>query len=382
MAWNDIPARNDKNLSFQAYYARTNVLYSLLRPTSKFVFDQIWESAERSTFKELKKTTLVGFLMADLIQGLGLREISEIEPRVGDWLIHSGVTNYCRLETGVSEARIDLPSGEVRGIVRTECNLSSTASANMVDCDDISLVVGRLISPKKFDLVAAGYREPSLTVARVRNINLSSHTLGGVADLAKLAEGAPWSSNLLNLDVQGVSSRDLLDGAVIDTLARFQCAIEEQGTWRLLHDDAGHVMHERQHQGMFRMFSRLTFGSLGIHLDANSDHGSGPTDFTLRLNSAIAIMEFKKDDKLSEIRHGISVQLPIYMRSAGADRGFYVVMCHRRDPEGVMSELANLARADSSLDGISCIVVDCRRKISASKAPTRSAVAGEETDLH
>ncbi len=64
MAWNEIPAHNDKTLNFQAYYAHTNALYGLLRPTSKFIFDQIWESAEQSTFKELKKTALIGFLTA------------------------------------------------------------------------------------------------------------------------------------------------------------------------------------------------------------------------------------------------------------------------------------------------------------------------------
>ncbi|WP_157815704.1 hypothetical protein [Kitasatospora sp. CB02891] len=380
MAWNEIPARDDANLSFQAYYGRINILYSLLRPTSRFVFDQIWESAERSELKEFKKSALVGLFVADLVRALGLKEITECEPEVGDWFVHSGVTSYCKLESGLRAAEIEISGRIIRGAVRADCYITGTAAVNMDGRDDISFVVGRLTSYSKFDLVAAGYREPVSSLAGLRQIDLRVDGPSGVADLAALSMGDAWSSKLLQLEVRGVPDQGLLNGAVLDTVARFQSAVEDQGGWKLLYDDSGKVMHERQHQGMFRMFSRLTFGTLGIQMDANSDHGSGPTDFTLRLNKAAAIIEFKKDDKLEEIRHGVLIQLPIYMRSSGIAFGFYIVMCHKRDPGEIERILSGVVDADPTLAGVTCVVVDCRRRISASKAPARSALAAELPD--
>ncbi|GAA2806679.1 hypothetical protein [Saccharopolyspora taberi] len=382
MAWNEIPARDDADLSFQAYYARTNALYGLLPPVSQLVFDQIWESAERSSLVEMKKSALVGCMVADLIRALGLKEITAFEPEVGDWFVHSGVTNYGSLGPGLSEAKIDLASHSIQGVTRAECNITSTASVNMSGSDDISLVVGRLTSYSKFDLIAAGYREQSPGLAKAYQNGSTTGKWLGVTDLSALSMGGEWSSKLLRLDVQGIPDQELLLSAVADAIERFQNAVETQGGWKLLYDDSGNVMHERQHQGMFRMFSRLAFGSLGIQMDLNSDHGSGPTDFTLRLNKSTAIIEFKKDEKLDEMRHGVSVQLPIYMRSAGAAHGFYIVMCHKRDPSEVTEFLARTVRVDSTLEGIMLFIIDCRRKISASKAPTRSAVPYEPPGSH
>ncbi|MGW0838440.1 hypothetical protein [Streptomyces prunicolor] len=374
MAWNEIPAREDENLHFQAYYARLNILYGLLGETSRFVFDQIWKSAEESPMKQFKKSALVGLMTGDLIQALGLTEVTKIEPSMGNWFTHSGATRYREINSHTREAEIKLPSRTIKGIVRTDCYLTSTADANMRDQDEISLVVGRLISPLKFDLIVAGYREPPSTAARIRNVAPPRQKWAGATDLTSLSKGDAWSSKLLELSITGAPDEYLLATAVLDTLSRFQSSIEEQGAWRLLYDDSGHAMHERQHQGMFRIFSRLTFGSLGIQLDPNTDRGSGPTDFTVGLNGLTAILEFKKDDKLAELRHGISIQLPVYMRSASAVYGFYVVMCHTRDPEEVKNYLTGIQEAEPELEFITCVIVDCRKRSSASKAATRSAI--------
>ncbi|WP_329146080.1 hypothetical protein OG275_17170 [Streptomyces niveus] len=378
MAWNKIAAKDDANLVFQPYYARTNILYALLKPTGRMIFDAIANELDRarSELSSLRKSALVSVTIAEIIHSLALREITEREPEIGDWFIHSGTTAYRPLESGKREASISLPFRTITGTVRDECNITASASANMHGHDDISLVVGRLTSYSKFDLVAAGYREPSPNVDRIRQTKTSENG-PGVTDLAALAAGRHWVNMLPTVQVPGVTDNDLLALAMMDTISRFQTVIEDQGGWKLLYDDNGKVLHERQHQGMFQIFSRLTFGALKIHMDANPDHGCGPTDFTARLNGATAVIEFKKDEKIQEIRHGILTQLPMYIKSAQATQGYYIVMCHRRDP----SEVAAILKKDSedhsdpSCPEIKAIIVDCRRRISASKAPTQSGIA-------
>ncbi|MEU1943705.1 hypothetical protein ABZ554_14995 [Streptomyces sp. NPDC020125] len=377
MAWNKIPAKDDANLMFQPYYARTNILYPLLEPTKKFIFDVIATATDRAGMEAsgLRKGALVSVITCEIVHALALREITEDEPDVGEWFVHSGTTIYRPLQAGKREASIALPARTITGTVRDECNITASAPTNMTGHDDVSFVIGRLISHSKFDLVVAGYREPSPNIARIHQTK-TPRNRSSLTDLAALAAGNHWGDMLPTVEIPGATDEGLLHLAMMDTISRFQTTIEDQGGWKLLYDDNGKVLHERQHQGMFQIFSRLTFGALRIHLDANPDHGSGPTDFTARLNDAIAIIEFKKDDKIQEMRHGILTQLPMYMKSAQATQGYYVVMCHRREPE----EVAAILRRDSeehfdpSCPEIKAIVVDCRRRISASKAPTRSGI--------
>ncbi|MEV4994098.1 hypothetical protein [Streptomyces niveus] len=370
MAWNDIPAKDDPNLSIQAYYARPNVLQSMLGSASREAFRQLWGHAEDDYRTGMVRSDLAGSIAADLIRGLGLRDIAEIEMEDGAWFVHSGVTRYRYVSPGVQEAKVSSPAGWLTAKVRTECRLTASASMNMDGDDDVSFMVGRIISAKslKFDLVIAGYRDAfaSLTADRIFTVRTGTD----VADLSPLAVSAPWRSDRI-IKIDGYSDDKILRMAIYDAVTRFEYAIDNHGAWRLLYDDSGAVMHEHQHQGIYRLFSQFIFGAYGISVDPNADHGSGPTDFTLRLRSAVNVIEFKKDLKKSEIRHGLEVQLPIYMTSAGASRGTYIVMCHsytRREVEGALSDVF---AQNPGLPEIDCWVIDCRPRVSASKAAGR-----------
>lgn len=340
----------------------------MLPPVSKIVFDEIWESANRSDLKLFKKSALLGLILSDMIQALGLREVTEFDAATGDWFVHSGATEYSPSIDGRKRAVIELPSKLISAIVRPDCEITATASVNMNETDDTSLVVGRMISDSRFDLIAAGYREPSAVIrANSREIALGGESIG-TTNLARLAVGDPWSAGLLQLDVQGPSDDELLRSTISDTIERFRQAVEDHGAWRLLYDGVGNVMRESQHQGMFKLFSRLTFGSLGIGIDTNTDHGSGNTDFTARYKRSTAIIEFKKDDRIERLRHGFAIQLPTYMKAAQSEIGYYIAMCHKRDPHDVQNILAELAaNTPLSSSAISFVTIDCRRRRSASK---------------
>jgi hypothetical protein len=108
---------------------------------------------------------------------------------------------------------------------------------------------------------------------------------------------------------------------------------------------------------------------LGIQVMPNADHGSGQTDLTLVLGDAVQVVEFKKDHDHARLVHGLTRQLPKYMRAARTTVGWYFIMCHDRDPEEVHESLASAwNQIDTEVDiKIGLIAVDCRRQQSASK---------------
>ncbi|MCQ8835023.1 MULTISPECIES: hypothetical protein [Streptomyces] len=369
MAWNETPAKDDPNLSLQAYYVRPNVLQSMLKPVSRAIFQNIWNAVGAMDSGGLRKADFVGDVVADLIRGLGLVEISESSLGPGDWFVHSGVTRYHPRDAHSGRAEIKLASGKtVVGVVRHDCRITNSASVNMSGDDDVSFVVGRLLTSEKFDLVVAGYRDPFAFFSRGLDVpRIFDVTQGG--DLSQMVYNKPWASRFkMRLDMPDAEA---LAEVIGDVMESFAAAVGRQGAWKLLYGRDGRPLHESHHQGMFRLFSQLPFGALGIHVEPNADHGSGPTDFTLRLNDSVNIIEFKKDDKKEEIRHGLAVQLPNYMESAGAGRGTYVVMCHSREKEDVYRLLAEVIDSDPTLPDIDCCVIDCRPKTSASKARSR-----------
>jgi hypothetical protein len=160
----------------------------------------------------------------------------------------------------------------------------------------------------------------------------------------------------------GVPDAAVLAHAVEDAAKHFITEVQDGGAWKMLYDN-GEPAHEARHQALFRVFAKLAFTGLGILIHPNADHGSGSTDLTLSLGQARHVVEFKKDSAPNKILHGLNIQLPAYMRSAGADFGTYVVMCHTRDPDEVREITGSVG--DPS---IFVHTVDCRPRRSASKA--------------
>ncbi|MER5322882.1 PD-(D/E)XK nuclease family protein [Streptosporangium roseum] len=354
MAWNDIPAKDDPNLTFQAYYVRLNILGSLLGRLSTGLLGNLWDVGENRQLSGLYRSALIGDLVADLIRALQLEEVTNFSPGVGNWFVHSGETKY----TDELTAEIQLTDGKtITGHVRRECRVTNTASSNMRGIDDISLVVGRLISPSKFDLVAAGYRDPIRSLDWNARDNLQRNIL---------TINSRRANYLPTIRYDGLSNEMVLMAAVHDTADRFAIAVRDQGTWKLLYDANGKPEHETRHQHVFRLFASLTFEALGIQVHPGANHGNGETDLTLTLQDSTCVIEFKKDREKKELQHGLTDQLPLYMQAARANWGYYMVMCHEREPYEVEDELKKLAQ--DRPETIDIIAIDCRRKKSASKA--------------
>jgi hypothetical protein len=365
-----IEAREDPNLKISAYYVRLNALNELLSPLTRDSLHRVWEFTASREMKELRRSATVGAMASDLIRALDIKEISHggIEP--GQWFVHSGVTHFARQGYDRKQATIKLSGGHhITGIVRRECEITGTADVNMDGEDEISLILGRLLTESKFDLVLAGYRKhPWLYSSLAPRSIVLGETIGNVIDLAD--HGARLKSLGIILGYEQSEDWQSLAFAVHDTFGRFRRAVESEGAWVHLYDDGRKPANESRHQGLFRLFSRIGFEAFGIRTSPGANHGAGSTDLTLTLQEDIHIVEFKKDYDLQRLIHGLTIQLPTYLRSADAKMGTYAVMCHNRDPKEVRDILEPL-RASTEAEAeflLQIETVDCRPKNSASKA--------------
>ncbi len=364
MAWSELPARNDPNLVVQVYYLRLNALSSLLSREGVNIFTQLWNSASSEDFASFRRSLLAGVTIADSIRSFALEEITESPIAVGEWFIHSGTTHYPPHFEGNRSAKIHLPGGEtISATVRSECCITSTASANMVDDDDVSLVVGRLLSPTKFDLIAAGYRDPLPSFAEGRQLDFDERR--SAFELA--ANLSDFRGNLPIIKYSGIDDGDWLRYTVQDTLAHFGNCVRDQGAWKHLYDRDGRAVNELQHQSLFRIFANLIFRGSGVAVHPGANHGNGETDLTITLRDSVHIVEFKKDHDRVKLTRGLRDQLPAYIRSAEAQSGTFVALCHQYEPEQVhdmlVEELADLKALPYPID---IAVIDCRRQVSAS----------------
>ncbi|MCP2338593.1 hypothetical protein FHU30_003948 [Actinomadura rupiterrae] len=263
MAWNEIEAHGDPNLRIQAYYARANILQSALSLLGQGIFESVWNLDASAPMRELRLSSIAGAVVGDLIRLTGARDISLETPEVGDWFINCGVTQYVELGDGQQWARIRLRTGEeIVGATRPECRITGTASANMREEDDVSLVLGRRTSVDKFDLVAAGYRDPMLTMlaAQERVIDLEERWAIPSSGLAP----ASLDRILPHVSFEGVPDVEMLQCAIADSFDRFKHAIREHGLWRHLYDGAGRPAHESRHQALYRLCANFAFSSLRV----------------------------------------------------------------------------------------------------------------------
>ena len=97
----------------------------------------------------------MGILVGDLIRALDLREVTSGAVQRGQWFVHTGPTYFTRQGDNRKRAVIRLDDRQIAAVVRSDCEITGTADANMDGEDEISIVIGRLLTEDKFDLVVA-----------------------------------------------------------------------------------------------------------------------------------------------------------------------------------------------------------------------------------
>src|SRR4051812_21448765 len=108
MAWNEVQFKGDGIVHFQAYYARLNALRQFMSPLTLQLFEAAWNVPNEDGFQILRRTMLVGELVADVVRSFGIDDTAFVRPQVGEWFVHSGDTIYKQME-GHQVASIMLP---------------------------------------------------------------------------------------------------------------------------------------------------------------------------------------------------------------------------------------------------------------------------------
>lgn len=144
----------------------------------------------------------------------------------------------------------------------------------------------------------------------------------------------------------------------------------ENSAYRLLWDENGNPRDEELCQILFDSYAKKYCQNVGIDLTREVETGRGPVDFRFSSNSHFtAHVEFKKENN-SKLSHGLTEQLPTYMRSEDVKIGFFVIFDFgTRDISKLKVDLESQRIKLEQDKGLTLrvIYIDARLKLSASK---------------
>jgi hypothetical protein len=155
------------------------------------------------------------------------------------------------------------------------------------------------------------------------------------------------------------------------TVECFRHSIEDQDGWQILWGEKS-GREERISQALFRSSVIHYCRANDIDLSGESDAGRGPVDFKFSRGwSARALVEIKLV-RSHKFWDGVLAQLPQYQVAEEVKRGFYVAVAYTDDELSprVREKVEKAAKIASDASGakITAVLIDARKKESASKA--------------
>lgn len=103
---------------------------------------------------------------------------------------------------------------------------------------------------------------------------------------------------------------------------RFKALIENNGLSKLLYNNDGSSKHESAAKLLFYGIMDSYCESNGIDLTKEGNNGRGPVDFKLSRCSRDKVVVETKLTSNSQLRHGVEIQLPIYISRKRQNRQF------------------------------------------------------------
>lgn len=154
---------------------------------------------------------------------------------------------------------------------------------------------------------------------------------------------------------------------VLKICYRFKKLIEDNGLWRLLYDKK-QPKHEAAAQLLYYGIADAYCKANNIDISREVNNGHGPVDFKLSIGGKQKILVEIKLTSNSQLIHGVTKQLPLYMEQEEVDYAIYLIIDngHRGRLEHFQdyyNSLENVRR-----DKIEYILVDGNIQESASKA--------------
>jgi len=149
---------------------------------------------------------------------------------------------------------------------------------------------------------------------------------------------------------------------------RFKTLIEDNGLSKLLYNSNGTPKHESAAQLLFYGIADSYCNANDIDLTKEGNNGRGPVDFKLSRGASDKVIVETKLTSNSQLRHGIEIQLPIYMKQEKTKQAIYLII-DTGHPKALENFITFYNELDKEIKAkISYLVIDATTKLSASKA--------------
>ena len=168
-----------------------------------------------------------------------------------------------------------------------------------------------------------------------------------------------------------VTTHDDLVDLAAEVVEQFRHFIEDQRGWSLLWNDDGSEKPEEAAQLVFLGIAQQYLRQFDVELDREVELGRGPVDFKASSGtSARLLIEVKKLHN-GRFWNGLRYQLPSYLQSDNATKGWFIALQYRSNKAAVdrlralPAEVSEVSTATGK--EIRFTAVDARRPLSASK---------------
>ena len=149
---------------------------------------------------------------------------------------------------------------------------------------------------------------------------------------------------------------------------QFKTLIEDNGLAKLLYDTNGMPKHESAAQLLFYGIADSYCDANNVDLTKEGNNGRGPVDFKLSRGAQDKVVVETKLTSNPQLRHGIEIQLPMYMKQERTKQAIYLVI-DTGHPAKVHHFIDFYNNLDKEIkEKISYIIIDATPKPSASKA--------------
>lgn len=149
---------------------------------------------------------------------------------------------------------------------------------------------------------------------------------------------------------------------------QFKTLVEDNGLSRLLYNSSGTPKHESAAQLLFYGIANSYCDANDIDLTREGNNGRGPVDFKLSRGAADKVIVETKLTSNSQLRHGIEIQLPIYMKQEKTKQAIYLIIDNGH-PKALKHFIAFYNELDKEIKRkISYFIIDATIRPSASKA--------------
>lgn len=178
-----------------------------------------------------------------------------------------------------------------------------------------------------------------------------------------------------------VANEEQLDQFIAKVIEKFKLFVEEQGGWRLLHnDESKRPKREQSIQLAFRGVVQGYCEAHGLQVDREVELGRGPVDFVFSKGARRILLEIKKMTN-SDYWNGLERQLISYLNSDECDTGWFLAVrfgdtkIQKVRTDKLTARTSRVAEATGFR--LSSTWIDARPKKSASKLePNDEGVTG------